>query len=432
MLDSIYVGLTGLTGYSKDLTIIGNNAANLNTPGYKSQQLLFTDLFYQSKLIGDNGGSTRLDVGAGLNTGATRRNFKPGELRQTGGEQDVAIDGNGFFVLRRDGQTFLTRAGQFSFDEQAVLVSSSQNARVAALVGGNLRDINISGLRTLAGKATSRIEFSGTLNTNDAASAPHTVSSIPVFDSAGGSHTFAVKFTNNGSVTPSSWLVEVRDERNSLVKSGEIRFGSDGTPAAGFNTIDLTYAPGVDGSDITLFFGDPGSTSGARSLSAAASDLQFARQDGLATGSLTKASFDIDGALALTYSNGQSITGDRLAIATVNGEQSLEPREGNLFVAPDADDDGAGHGEHRPVRQDSSGPGGDLERRPRAGIQRSDHQPARLSGVIAGDQRCKRDDPAAVRDQTEGLMEILPYKLICNSELALISRRLSRGVGWLV
>jgi flagellar hook protein FlgE len=74
MLDSIYVGLTGLIGYSKDLTVIGNNAANLNTPGFKSQQLLFTDLFYQSALLDNNAGGTRLDIGSGLNTGATRRN----------------------------------------------------------------------------------------------------------------------------------------------------------------------------------------------------------------------------------------------------------------------------------------------------------------------------------------------------------------------
>jgi flagellar hook protein FlgE len=161
------------------------------------------------------------------------------------------------------------------------------------------------------------------------------VSAIPVFDSAGGSHTFSVKFTNNSAVTPSSWLVAVSDERNSVVKSGEIRFGTDGTPLAGFNSLDLTLPPGANGSAISLFFGDPGSTSGARSLSAAASDLQLARQDGLAAASLTRASFDIDGALALTYSNGQTTKGDRLAIATVTGEQSLEPREGNLFVAPD-------------------------------------------------------------------------------------------------
>jgi flagellar hook protein FlgE len=120
------------------------------------------------------------------------------------------------------------------------------------------------------------------------------------------------------------------------VKSGEIRFGADGTPTTGFNSIDANYAPGVKSSAIKLFFGDPGSTTGARSLAAAQSDLQFTKQDGISIGSLTKATFDIDGALALTYSNGQSAKGDRLAIAMVNSEQSLEPREGNLFVAPDA------------------------------------------------------------------------------------------------
>jgi flagellar hook protein FlgE len=337
MIDSIYVGLTGLIGYSKDLTIIGNNAANLNTPGYKSQQLLFGDLFYQTQLVSGDQGGPRLDLGAGMSAEATRRNFRPGELRQTGGDQDVAVDGEGFFVVRRDAQTFLTRAGQFSFDDQGFLVSSSQNARVAALNGGTLQDINLSGLRTQAGKATSRIEFTGTLNTNDAATSPHIVNNVAVFDSAGGTHTFAVQFKNNNSVTPSSWLVEIRDEKNTLLKSGEIRFGTDGTPATGFNSIAFDYAPGVTSSNITLFFGDPGSTTGARSLSAATSDLQFSTQDGIALGSLTKATFDIDGTLALTYSNGQSAKGAQLALAVVDGQQSLEPREGNLFVAPSGD-----------------------------------------------------------------------------------------------
>src|SRR5262249_37188617 len=54
MLDSIYVGLTGLLGFSRDLTIIGNNVANLNTPGFKSSQLLFSDLFYRSQFSDNN------------------------------------------------------------------------------------------------------------------------------------------------------------------------------------------------------------------------------------------------------------------------------------------------------------------------------------------------------------------------------------------
>lgn len=336
MLDSLYIGLTGLIGYSKDLTVIGNNAANLNTPGYKSQQLLFSDLFYQSQQLVTEGGDARFDIGAGLGTGTTRRNFAAGDLRQTGGDQDVAIDGDGFFVLRRGNETLLTRAGQFSFNADGVLISEQQNARVAAYANGTLRDIDISGLRTLGGRPTSRISFTGTLSTNDQPTSPHSVNQIPVFDSAGGAHAFSVKFTNNTTVTPGSWLIEVRDERNNVLKSGEIRFDTSGAPAAGFNTIDLSFAPtGVSSTNIQLFFGDPGTTTGARSLSAATSDLSNSSQDGLSVGSLTKASFDANGTLQLTYSNGETRANDTLALATLDNLQSLEPRQGATFVAPD-------------------------------------------------------------------------------------------------
>src|SRR5215212_495337 len=80
--------------------------------------------------------------------------------------RDLTTSGNGFFVLRRDGQIFYTRAGQFSFDADGFLVSQSQNARVAALIGGNLQDINILGMRTSAGKATTKVSFSGILNSS--------------------------------------------------------------------------------------------------------------------------------------------------------------------------------------------------------------------------------------------------------------------------
>lgn len=333
MLESINIGLTGLIGYSKDLSVIGNNAANLNTPGFKSQQLNFADLFYQSQMSFSHDGNTRFDIGAGLSTGSTRRNFKQGEMRQTGGEQDVAIEGNGFFVVRRDGQTFYTRAGQFSFDEQGYLVSASQRARVAAFSGGALRDININGLRTQAGRPTTRINFSGVLNTNDASTSPHTVGSITAFDAAGGQHTLSVRFTNNTAVTPGSWNVEVRDQRNTVLTTGEIRFDGAGTPSAGFNSLVFNWTPpGVNSSSVELFFGDPGSTTAARSLSAASSSLVFDSQDGRAVGGVTRASFDAQGFLVLTYSNTETLKVDRLALASFQFVQGLEPLEGNLFA----------------------------------------------------------------------------------------------------
>ncbi len=73
MLDSIYVGLTGLLGYSKSLKVISNNVANLNTPGFKSSQLQFADLFYSTQGSGGGGGSAQF--GAGLTTLATVLDF---------------------------------------------------------------------------------------------------------------------------------------------------------------------------------------------------------------------------------------------------------------------------------------------------------------------------------------------------------------------
>src|SRR5947209_4254554 len=214
MLDSIYVGLTGLLGFSRDLTIIGNNVANLNTPGFKSSQLLFSDLFYRSQLSGNNDGSAnpRLEIGSGVATNSTRLVFAQGELKQSGNAQDAAINGNGFFVLRRDGQIFYTRAGQFNFDADGFLVSQAQNGRVQALVNGTLQDINILGSRTNSGKATTKINFSGILDSG--ATAPFDVSGITAFDTNGVSHTLTATFTNDSAISEGSWLVEVKDEKD--------------------------------------------------------------------------------------------------------------------------------------------------------------------------------------------------------------------------
>ena len=151
-------------------------------------------------------------------------------------------------------------------------------------------------------------------------------------------------FTNNATVTPGSWLVTVNDESNQPLTSGEIRFGGDGTPAADFNTIAVPLTPtGANASTVTLSFGEPGSATGARSLSASASDLKVASQDGYGVGSLTKATFDANGQLVATYSNGQTVKLDRLALASFNFLQGLQPVGGSLFAATDVETAALGH-----------------------------------------------------------------------------------------
>src|SRR6478609_2117952 len=121
MLDSIYIGMSGLTGYEKGLRVIGNNLTNMNTPGFKGSQMQFADLFYQGSAGGgqslSGGGSSGNQLGTGLNTLATMINFKAGETQQTGNDLDLAINGDGYFVLRDGSEQRYTRAGQFQFDK---------------------------------------------------------------------------------------------------------------------------------------------------------------------------------------------------------------------------------------------------------------------------------------------------------------------------
>ena len=325
MFESIYAGLTGLSGFSKGLNVISNNVANLNTPGFKSSQLQFLDLFYQYNTTGhDDDQSSALQIGAGMNTGATNILFKQGELRQTGNDQDVAIDGTGFFVLRKDGQTYYTRAGQFQFDADGYLVERSNNARVAGLQGNNLSDINITGLRTSPAKVTSVVKFSNNLSTG---STQHIIDNIAVYDALGGSHTLKLTLDNNNANLAGSWNLTVTDS-GTAIATGQIQF-DNGLPKSGADKFTFAYAPtGATPLSLTFDFStDATSFSGGTS-----STLQLNSQDGYAVGSLTKTTFDPQGYMVTTYSNGQTTKHDRLALAWFDNAGGLEQFGGNMFV----------------------------------------------------------------------------------------------------
>lgn len=328
MFESVYIGLSGLVGFSKGLSTISNNVANLNTPGYKREELQFLDLFYQQQASGQqNPFSGSAQLGTGLGTGSTHTIFEQGELRQTGNDLDVAIEGRGFFVVRKDGETFYTRAGQFAFDRSGFLVDRADNARVAASNGGRLNDISINGLRVNPAKVTSAITFTDNLSSTDT---QHVIDGITVFDASGGSHSIRLTFDNNNAVTAGSWNVTVSDTTGTIA-TGEIRFAS-GFPNPAFNSIAFTYAPpGTTAFAINLdFSNDVTSFSGGSD-----STLQVNTQDGFATGALIETTFDSEGFLTATYSNGQTTKHDRLALATFDFEAGLILQGNNRFLAPD-------------------------------------------------------------------------------------------------
>ena len=321
MFESIYVGLSGLIGFSKGLNVLSNNVANLNTPGYKRSQLQFLDLYYQLK---SSGGESFAQIGNGVDTGATSLDTSQGDLRQTGNDLDLAIEGTGFFVLRNNGETLYTRAGQFEFDANGFLVERSNQARVAALSGSSsLRDININGLRTNPAKATSSITFNGNLSSSDT---QHVISNTSIFDALGGAHNLTLTFDNNSSNVAGSWNVTVNDETGT-VATGQILF-ANGAPVAGSNSISFSYAPaGVSATPITLNFAQDVTSFSAGNDSTLAVNIQ----DGFAAGALTRATFDADGFLTLTYSNNQTSKRDQIALASFESINELELIGGNTF-----------------------------------------------------------------------------------------------------
>lgn len=321
MLDSINVGTSGLLGYAKGLRVIANNTANLNTPGYKAATLQFADLFYAASQ-GTGGGSARL--GNGLATGNTQLDFRQGDLRQTGNDLDLGVDGEGLFVLRtKDGATRYTRAGQFAFSQDGLLVNRTDGSSVMGVdANGQATEVRLAGLRAAAGKATTAARFTGNLSST---MTEHTVSAVKVYDAIGGEHNLSLKFTSSGVAT-GNWNVEVLDGAASIY-TGQLVF-TDGRPAEG-SKLQFDYQPaGRDAQKLTLDFSSDVTSFASGNLST----LAMTSQDGLPPGTLTKVGFDAAGTLVASYSNGDTVKGVRLQLARFRTLDAVQAEGGNQFV----------------------------------------------------------------------------------------------------
>jgi flagellar hook protein FlgE len=322
-LSSINIGTSGLVGFSKQLETISSNVANLNTPGFKGANNQFSALFSGG---GDSaGGNAGARTGAGLAMLPSSVDFAQGQVSQTGNDLDVAIDGHGFFVLKDDaGNLLYTRDGRFNFDPDGVLVNND-GAHVQALgADGGLHDIGMDGVRTNPASASTTIKLSGTLSTADTSKV---VSGITVTDAAGGSHTLSLEFKNNTAATAGSWTVTVK-EGTTTVATGEVRF-ANGVLDATRAQVAFTYSPaGVAPLALKAVL-DAGTTSAASGTST----LAVSSVDGWGVGTLGTATFDANGKLSLSYSNGQKAAPQTLALATFGSAADLEQGAGTTFRA---------------------------------------------------------------------------------------------------
>lgn len=180
LIRSLNSAISGLKSYQFAIDVIGNNLANVDTVGFKNQRVTFRDMFSQTISFGiapqgNLGGIDPQQLGLGVQVGDTSRNFSQGALKTTGIKTDLAIEGDGFFIVKdSDGSLLFTRDGSFSLNPANLLHDPVTGRIVQGLMadlttfeivqGGPLTDISIPIGKLSIANATSKIELAGNFN----------------------------------------------------------------------------------------------------------------------------------------------------------------------------------------------------------------------------------------------------------------------------
>ena len=250
-MPSFSVPLSGLNASSTALSTIANNLANLNTIGYKDQLVQFADLFYQS--IGSDGAGDPIQQGAGVKVSSQPSNFTQGDVTSNGIATNVAIDGNGFFVVQADGVQSFTRAGDFEVGTDNLL-ETANGQQVLGYPAQNGVVNTSGGLSTLAlgagivspATVTRNVSLTSNLNAQSADGSTYTTQ-VTIYDSLGGSHTATFTYTNEDSPAVQAVAAQAANgvlTMGSLPTNGEsVTVGTQtytftsSTPGAGTNDV---------------------------------------------------------------------------------------------------------------------------------------------------------------------------------------------------
>lgn len=323
MFGAIYIGLSGLTAYSNGLKAVSNNVSNLNTTGFKSSNVTFSDIYGTGSQGGLEYGYGFGGGGHGVGLNAPTINFSQGELRQTDRDLDLAIDGNGFFVLQDGDQYYYARTGSFAVNDEGFITLSGTDYRLAVLDdGGQPVSLNIDASRTSAPAATDRIKFADNLS-NTATS--YTISDVKVYNARGTESVWKIAFSRTETVSD-VWTVKVTDGKNRDIGSKTLKFvGSVIDPT----TSTLLFEDSANGLSVTFDF----SSNVVSYSSGSVSTLRTAEVTGNPAGTIAKLAVNQDGKLEITYTNEKKKELGAVAIADFRDPQRLEQRSNGLFVS---------------------------------------------------------------------------------------------------
>ena len=338
MIDAINIATSGMMGNERGLNVISNNVANLNTAGFRGSTVSFANVF-DGSTGSDGQGEAQQPLGGGVDASRVILNTQPGNQVQTGQSLDLYLKGDGFFVLRdANGAIRYTREGSFSFDANQQLVSNAAVGQTLTVMSrdanGNLVPIDMRDLQASAGTPTTEVVFTNDLSPSDT---NFTIDSVTVYDNAGKAHTLQLDFVKDATPITTlphvtvSWTVNV-SEGGQQIGSGELAFsGSTVTPGSSPLSMSLALQ-GADPANISFNFDQVlGNDQGPDATGQTSSNLAVASQDGVASGTPTSETFDSQGVLQVTYSNGKTASGAKLAFAAVADQSDMVELSNSLL-----------------------------------------------------------------------------------------------------
>lgn len=341
---SFTTSLSGLLGAQDGLSVAGNDLANANTTGFKAGSALFEDLYP---------GNTADVPGDGTVESGIQQDYSQGNLQTTNDPYNLAIKGNGFFVVRKAGQDSYTRDGAFRLSSGGELQTADGSAVVGygaspnGTANGILSPIVVP-TENQSAKASSTVSLSAALNTADpVVTAPFNAkdnatydesTSVVAYDSLGNANHVQLYFAQNkpAGSAPGTWSVyaQPQNANGSAVGSAAalttLGFSPSGALTSGSAaTLAVNWGNGAAPSNVAFNF--KGTTLGAQSFA-----VDGLTDDGYAPGQFTGATISATGQIEAQYSNGQKATVGTVALATFINDQGLVPLSQNLYATSES------------------------------------------------------------------------------------------------
>lgn len=342
MLRSMFAGVSGLRNHQTRMDVVGNNIANVNTAGFKKDRVTFQDMLSQtvrgaSSPQDDRGGTNPAQVGLGMSLASIDTIHTDGNIESTSKNTDMAIEGDGFFIVREGNNDYYTRAGNFDFDTDGNLVIPSSGLTVMGWEEGveripeNMSEITVRAGQPIEARATEEIIYANNLDAESEIGESIRVP-IEIFDSLGRGHIVYAEFEKVG-INEWSVAIDFQDDNfnpDEVTLPDNLIFDGSGKPdeASMDNFTEEINVVFQDDSaeDMEIEFDFTGLTQNANETSVLAD-----KQDGYPAGSLRTIDIDSAGGITGVFDNGINIPLATVAIASFDNPGGLIKEGNNLY-----------------------------------------------------------------------------------------------------